>query len=60
MEFDFEKYDQIERDARFKRLEHLTTSLVILSEAVIYQETLLEKEANDLLDKIQAMNNRLY
>ena len=59
MGFDFEKYDQNQRVARLKRIEYLASGLTILSEAVIYQESLLKDEANDLMNKIKVINTKL-
>ncbi|MCA9313271.1 hypothetical protein H6801_04235 [Candidatus Nomurabacteria bacterium] len=58
MGFDFEKYDQNQRVARLKRIEYLASGLTILSEAVIYQESLLKVEANDLIDNIKVINKK--
>ena len=58
MGFDFEKYDQNQRVARLKRIEYLASGLTILSEADIYQESLLKVEANDLIDNIKVINKK--
>ena len=59
MEFDFEKYDKNESIAKLKRIECLAAGLTILSQVVIYQESLLKDETNDLMNKIMVINTKI-